>query len=225
MSEEEFYDDEEDIDLSALPDDELVEQMHDDLYNGLKEEIVEATQILLDRGWGPDKVLSDALVEGMRIVGIDFRDPNFEPAHLVGSDHDVDHGSWLPGESSLGLDDRDPSIEIGEDGVADVLGIIGDDLEAVCQKVEEEKGIPVIPVKSEGFKGNKRAGYKAACDAMFKLVGTGDTTEISPYSINILGDFNLAGEIWLIRQYFQRIGIEVVANITGDGRVADIQRA
>ncbi len=66
--------DDEDIDLSALPDDELVEQMHDDLYDGLKEEIVEATEILLGRGWGPDKVLSDALVEGMRIVGIDFRD-------------------------------------------------------------------------------------------------------------------------------------------------------
>ena len=66
--------DDEDIDLSALPDDELVEQMHDDLYDGLKEEIVEATEILLGRGWGPDKVLADALVEGMRIVGIDFRD-------------------------------------------------------------------------------------------------------------------------------------------------------
>ena len=66
--------DEDDIDLGALPDDELVEQMHDDLYDGLKEEIVEGTEILLGRGWAPDKVLADALVEGMRIVGIDFRD-------------------------------------------------------------------------------------------------------------------------------------------------------
>jgi len=73
MSEEDF-DDEEDIILSELNDDELVEQMHDDLYNGLKEEIVEGTNILLERGWGADKVLNDALVEGMRIVGIDFRD-------------------------------------------------------------------------------------------------------------------------------------------------------
>ncbi|MBL6917144.1 MAG: B12-binding domain-containing protein [Gammaproteobacteria bacterium] len=63
-----------DLDLSTLSDEELVEQMHDDLYDGLKEEIVEGTNILLGRGWGPDKVLSDALVEGMRIVGIDFRD-------------------------------------------------------------------------------------------------------------------------------------------------------
>lgn len=106
-----------------------------------------------------------------------------------------------------------------------IVGIIGDDLEAVCKKVSKEKGIPVLPVQSEGFKGNKRAGYEAACNAMSRLVGTGDTTGISKYSINILGDFNLAGEIWLIREYYEKIGIEVVANITGDGRIADIQRS
>ncbi len=106
-----------------------------------------------------------------------------------------------------------------------IVGLIGDDLEAVCKKVSAEKGIPVLPVQSEGLKGNKRAGYEAACHAMGRLVGTGDTTGISKHSINILGDFNLAGEIWLIREYFQRIGIEVVANITGDGRIADIQRS
>ena len=66
--------DEDDLDLSSLPDDELVEQMHDDLYDGLRDEIVEATNILLGRGWAATKVLDDALVEGMRIVGIDFRD-------------------------------------------------------------------------------------------------------------------------------------------------------
>jgi len=63
-----------DLDLNTLNDEELVEQMHDDLYNGLKEEIEEGTRILLERGWAPDKVLNEALVEGMRIVGIDFRD-------------------------------------------------------------------------------------------------------------------------------------------------------
>ena len=64
----------EELDLSILPDDELVKQMHDDLYDGLKEEIVEGTNILLERGWAAKRVLDDALVEGMRIVGIDFRD-------------------------------------------------------------------------------------------------------------------------------------------------------
>ncbi|MEM7250717.1 MAG: B12-binding domain-containing protein [Pseudomonadota bacterium] len=70
----EIDDDEEEIDLSSLSDDQLVAQMHDDLYDGLKEEIEEGTQLLLDRGWSAEKVLADALVEGMRIVGIDFRD-------------------------------------------------------------------------------------------------------------------------------------------------------
>ena len=65
---------EEELDLSSLSDEELVEQMHDDLYDGLKEEIEEGTHILLGRGWEPYDVLQDALVEGMRIVGIDFRD-------------------------------------------------------------------------------------------------------------------------------------------------------
>ncbi len=63
-----------DLDLNALPDAELVEQMHDDLYDGLADEIRIGTNILLGRGWDPQAVLNDALVEGMRIVGIDFRD-------------------------------------------------------------------------------------------------------------------------------------------------------
>ena len=65
---------EDDIVLLELNDEELVTQMHDDLYDGLADEIVEGTQILLDRGWTPYKTLTEALVEGMRIVGIDFRD-------------------------------------------------------------------------------------------------------------------------------------------------------
>ena len=67
-------DEEEDIVLSELNDDDLVAQMHDDLYDGLKEEIEEGVNILLGRGWQPYDVLTKALVEGMRIVGIDFRD-------------------------------------------------------------------------------------------------------------------------------------------------------
>jgi nitrogenase molybdenum-cofactor synthesis protein NifE len=106
-----------------------------------------------------------------------------------------------------------------------IVGIIGDDLEAVARRVEREKGIPVIPVQANGFKSNKREGYNAACKAMFRLMGTGDTTDVSPLSVNILGDFNLAGEIWIVREYFRRMGLQVVANITGDGRVADIRRA
>ena len=67
-------DEDDDLDLATLPDDELVKQMHDDLYDGLADEIHEGTVILLERGWPADRALNDALVEGMRIVGIDFRD-------------------------------------------------------------------------------------------------------------------------------------------------------
>jgi methylmalonyl-CoA mutase cobalamin-binding domain/chain len=67
-------DEDDEIILSELPDDELVLQMHDDLYDGLRDEVVEGVNILLGRGWTPYDVLTKALVEGMRIVGIDFRD-------------------------------------------------------------------------------------------------------------------------------------------------------
>lgn len=67
-------DGDQDFDLATLPDDELVEQMHDDLYNGLREEIAQGTHILLSRGWSAGRVLEEVLVEGMRVVGVDFRD-------------------------------------------------------------------------------------------------------------------------------------------------------
>ncbi len=106
-----------------------------------------------------------------------------------------------------------------------IIGLIGDDIDAVCKKVSDEKKIPVLPVHSEGFKGTKKDGYKAACDALMKIVGTGSTEGIGKYSINILGEFNLAGEAWIIRDYYEQMGIEVVSTMTGDGRVDDIRRS
>jgi nitrogenase molybdenum-cofactor synthesis protein NifE len=106
-----------------------------------------------------------------------------------------------------------------------IVGIIGDDVDAVCKKVAEEKGIPVLPVHSEGFKGTKKDGYKAACEAMFKLVGQGSTEGISKYSLNILGEFNIGGEAWIIKNYYERMGVQVVSVATGDGRVDDVRRA
>ena len=66
--------DEGELDLRSLNDDELVQQMHDDLYDGLKEEVEEGVHILLERKWTPYDTLTKGLVEGMRIVGIDLRD-------------------------------------------------------------------------------------------------------------------------------------------------------
>lgn len=105
-----------------------------------------------------------------------------------------------------------------------IVGLIGDDVSAVCKRVAAATGIPVLSVASEGFKGTKKDGYKAACEAVFHLIGTGDTSAISPFSVNLMGDFNIAGESWVIREYLERMGIEVVATITGDGRVDAIRR-
>jgi nitrogenase molybdenum-cofactor synthesis protein NifE len=105
-----------------------------------------------------------------------------------------------------------------------IVGIIGDDVEAICREVGAETGIPVIPVASEGFKGTKKTGYRAACEAVYRLVGTGDISDIPPVSINLLGDFNIAGETWVIQDYFRRMGVHVVATLTGDGRVDAIRR-
>lgn len=106
-----------------------------------------------------------------------------------------------------------------------IVGIIGDDVEAVCKKVSREKGIQVLAVHSEGFKGTKKDGYKAACDAMFQLVGTGATEDIAPASINILGEFNIGGEAWMIKKYYRQMGVEVVSVMTGDGRVDEIRKS
>ncbi len=106
-----------------------------------------------------------------------------------------------------------------------IIGIIGDDVEAVCKRLEREKGIPVVPVHSEGFKGTKKDGYRAACNALFKIAGTGPTEGIGKLSINILGEFNLAGEAWIIKEYYRRMGVEVVSTMTGDGRIDEIRRS
>lgn len=106
-----------------------------------------------------------------------------------------------------------------------IVGIIGDDVDAVTKRVSEEKGIPVIPVHSEGFKGTKKDGYKAACTALLKLVGTGETKSITKTSINILGEFNIGGEAWMITEYYRKMGVEVVSVMTGDSRVEDIKKA
>jgi len=106
-----------------------------------------------------------------------------------------------------------------------IVGLIGDDVHAVCRKVSAEKGIPVLPVHSEGFKGTKKDGYTAACNALSSLIGTSTEPDTGGFSINILGDFNLAGETWIIRKYYAEMGVRVLSCITGDGRVDDIKQA
>ncbi len=107
-----------------------------------------------------------------------------------------------------------------------IVGIIGDDVDAVCRQVEEETRIPVIAVHSEGFKGTKKDGYKAACDALFSLIERNNAPRATiPDSINILGEFNIGGETWIIKKYYEAMGVKVVSVITGDGRVDEVMQA
>ncbi len=105
-----------------------------------------------------------------------------------------------------------------------IVGIIGDDVDAVCQKAEEKYNIRVISVKSPGFAGNKSTGYKMGCNAIMELMdkscGHRDTN-----SINYLGDFNLAGEAWIIRNYLQKLGIKINSTLTGDSSYESIKKA
>jgi len=104
-----------------------------------------------------------------------------------------------------------------------IVGVIGDDIEAVCKTASEKHKITVIPVQSSGFAGNKSMGYKAACNALLRLMGTDVPQKTA--GVNFLGDFNLAGEMWIITNYLSSIGVNVIAKFTGDGRFEEIQRA
>ncbi len=106
-----------------------------------------------------------------------------------------------------------------------IVGLIGDDVDAICRRVSKEKNIDVIPVQAPGFAGTKKDGYKVACDALMKLVGTSKEDSMIPDSINIIGDFNLAGELWMLKDYYEQMGVKIIATITGDGRIDDIRQA
>lgn len=96
-----------------------------------------------------------------------------------------------------------------------IVGVIGDDVEAVCREAEKKHGIRVIAVKAPGFSGTKSTGYRMACNALMQLMlPHADQPKVQ--GVNILGDYNLAGEMWIIKNYLREMGISVVGAITGD---------
>jgi nitrogenase molybdenum-cofactor synthesis protein NifE len=104
-----------------------------------------------------------------------------------------------------------------------VTALIGDDLDAVCQKAAEKTGTPVIPVNSPGFIGSKNLGNRVGGEALLEyVVGTREPEFTTPYDINLIGEYNIAGELWNVLPLFQKLGIRVLAQITGDGRYHDI---
>ncbi len=106
-----------------------------------------------------------------------------------------------------------------------IVGVIGDDLQAIAKAAEKKHGIKVIPVESSGFIGNKSAGYRAACDSLLKLIAPEKPLETIPGSINLLGDFNLAGETWIVRKYIEAIGLHFHTAFTGDSSSETLKTA
>lgn len=107
-----------------------------------------------------------------------------------------------------------------------IVGVIGDDLDAVCKAAARKHGIEVIPVQSSGFAGNKAAGYRAACDALLRLIGPKNRKETRKSKcINYLGDFNLAGEVWIIGNYLKQMGIDLNVAFTGDSSCETLKTA
>ncbi len=107
-----------------------------------------------------------------------------------------------------------------------IVGVIGDDLEAVCKAAAKKHDIEVIPVQSSGFIGNKAAGYRAACDALTRLIAPQKSVKMfRNRSINYLGDFNLAGEAWIIKNYIKQMGIDINVTFTGDSNYEALKKA
>ncbi|MBH1941714.1 nitrogenase iron-molybdenum cofactor biosynthesis protein NifE [Mobilitalea sibirica] len=104
-----------------------------------------------------------------------------------------------------------------------IVGVIGDDVEAVCKSMSAKYKMRVIPVKSPGFSGNKSVGYKMACNAIMELMGPHRPEKKN--GVNILGDFNLAGEVWIVKDYLKKIGIPVISTITGDSNYESLINA
>ncbi|WP_424358939.1 nitrogenase iron-molybdenum cofactor biosynthesis protein NifE [Methanocella sp. MCL-LM] len=108
-----------------------------------------------------------------------------------------------------------------------VVGVIGDDLISVCKEAALRHGIDVIPVESSGFKsGNKVVGYRAAAEALMKLIKPTEGQVIEPTKkLNFLGEYNLGGEMWVVKRYLQEMGIEINVAFTGDSTVAALKQA
>lgn len=96
-----------------------------------------------------------------------------------------------------------------------IVGVIGDDVPAICKRLSSKYETKVISVKSPGFSGNKSVGYRMACNAIMEILTPYKDRE-KKKGINILGDFNLAGEMWILKNYMKEIGVEVISTLTGD---------
>lgn len=107
-----------------------------------------------------------------------------------------------------------------------VTALIGEDLDSICKTETEKYGIPIIPVNSPGFVGSKNLGNRLAGEALLDyVIGTAEPETTTPWDVNLIGEYNIAGEIWDIKALFDEVGIRILSHITGDGRFNEIRYA
>ena len=107
-----------------------------------------------------------------------------------------------------------------------VTALIGDDIEAVCQRASQKFGKPVIPVNAPGFAGPKNLGNKLGAEALLDhVVGTIEPEFTTPYDINIIGEYNLSGELWQVRPLLDALGVRILSCISGDGRYRQVAQS
>ncbi|WP_128000739.1 nitrogenase iron-molybdenum cofactor biosynthesis protein NifE [Piscinibacter defluvii] len=107
-----------------------------------------------------------------------------------------------------------------------VTAMIGDDIEAVCKRATDKFGLPVIPVDAPGFAGPKNLGNKLGAEALLDhVIGTVEPELLTPYDINIIGEYNLSGELWQVKPLLDALGVRVLSCISGDGRYKEIAGA
>ena len=101
--------------------------------------------------------------------------------------------------------------------------LIGDDIDSVCQLTTKQVNIPVIYVNAPGLLGSKNLGNRIGNETLLNaVIGTAEPEFTTPFDINIVGDYNVAGETWNILPLFQKMGIRVLSKITGDARYQEV---
>jgi nitrogenase molybdenum-cofactor synthesis protein NifE len=107
-----------------------------------------------------------------------------------------------------------------------VTAMTGDDVEAVCTAAQEKVAIPVIPVNTPGFIGDKNIGNRLAGEILFKyVVGTAEPEFTTDYDINLIGEYNIAGDLWGMLPLFDRLGIRILSCFSGDAKFEDLRYA
>jgi len=107
-----------------------------------------------------------------------------------------------------------------------VTAMIGDDIDLVCKQAAEKHGVPMVPVHAPGFVGSKNLGSRLGGEAALRhLVGSAEPETTTPFDINLIGEYNVTGDMWQYQHLLDELGIRVLSTLSGDGRIADIRCA